>query len=173
MDIAELLEHARVRADCVVLPPVSLPLVRRDDERLPDGVREFYEGCGGAVLFAGQARELTVLPPDEVVPANPVIFGEPVESDAVSRAAYLIARTAGGDHLTVDMSASRGGRVYDSFHELHGVAGEWPVVAPSFADFLTEVWEAPGALPYWLPQARPEGRLFPDAYDEAAGCATD
>lgn len=166
MDIAELLGHARLRADCVVLPPVSLPLVRRDDERLPDGVREFYEGCGGAVLFAGQARELTLLPPDEVVPANPVIVGDPGEEDAVSRAAYLIARTPGGDHLSVDMSERRGGRVYDSFHELHGVVGGWPVIAPSFEDFLTESWQAPGALPYWLPESGAEVRTFPDAYDE-------
>jgi hypothetical protein len=167
VDITELLERARLRADCVVLPPVSLPLVRRDDERLPDSVREFYEGCGGAVLFAGQARELTLLPPDEVVPANPVIVGDPGEADAVSRAAYLIARTPGGDHLSVDMSARRGGRVYDSFHELHGVAGSWPVIASSFDAFLTEVWEAPGALPYWLEESGAAGRAFPDAYDGA------
>lgn len=169
MDIAELLEHARLRADCVVLPPISVPVIRRDDERLPDGVREFYDGCGGVVLFAGQARELTILPPDEVVAANPVLVGDPGEADAVSRAAYLIARTPGGDHLTVDMSVPRGGRVYDSFHELHGVVGGWPVIAPSFEAFLTEVWEASGALPYWLPEAGPEGRVFPDAYDERAG----
>lgn len=166
MDIADILERARLRADCEVLPSVSLPLVRRDDERLPAGVREFYEHCGGAVLFVGQARELTLLPPDEVVPANPTIVGDPGEEDAVSRGAYLIARTPGGDHVSVDMSAPRGGRVYDSFHELHGVVGSWPVIASSFEDFLTEVWQAQGALPYWLGESRVEGRVFPDAYDE-------
>ncbi|GAA2569900.1 MULTISPECIES: SMI1/KNR4 family protein [Microbacterium] len=165
MDIAELLERARSRTDCVVLPPASIPFVQRGDERLPDSVRQFYEGCGGAVLFVGQAREVTLLAPEEVVPANPVLVGDAGEEDAVSRAAYLIARTPGGDHLSVDMSASRGGRVYDSFHELHGVAGGWPVIAPSFADFLTEIWEAPGALPYWLGESHAAGRVFPDAYD--------
>lgn len=172
MDIAELLEHARLSADCAVLPPASMPVVRRDDERLPDGVRRFYEGCGGAVLFAGQARELTLLPPEEVVPANPVIVGDSGDEDAVSRAAYLIARTPGGDHLSLDMSVPRGGRVYDSFHELHGVVGGWPVIAASFEDFLTEVWQTRGALPYWLPESGSEGRVFPDAYDEVAGRAT-
>ncbi len=166
MDIAELLERARLRTDCEVVPPTSLPRVQRGDERLPDSVREFYEGCGGAVLFVGQARELTLLPPDEVVPANPIIVGDPGEADAVSRAAYLIARTPGGDHLSVDLSASRGGRVYDSFDEFHGVVGSWPVIAASFEAFLTAVWETPGALPYWLGESGPEGRVFSDAYDE-------
>ncbi|MDY0828331.1 SMI1/KNR4 family protein [Microbacterium sp. BG28] len=166
MDIADILDRARAHTDCVVLPPVALPVVRRDDERLPDGVREFYERCGGAVLFAGQAREVTVLPPDEVVQANPVLVGAAGEEDAVSRAAYLIARTPGGDHLTIDMSARRGGRVYDSFHELHGVAGSWPMIAPTFEGFLTEVWESQGALPYWLAEFRASKRVFPDAYGD-------
>ncbi|CAN3703080.1 Antitoxin YokJ [Microbacterium sp. MM2322] len=166
MSIPDVLARAQAHPQCTFLPTDSHIIVRREDERVPDDAAQFYALCGGAVLFAGSPGELTILRPDEVIPANPVIVGDPGDDDEVSRSTYLIARTSTGDLLSIDLSMLRNGRIYDSFHEVHGVVGSWPVIAPSFAAFLEQVWAGQGSLAYWLPEAGPPGRAFPDAYDE-------
>jgi hypothetical protein len=66
----------------------------------------------------------------------------------------------------VDLSVDRPGRVLDSFSELHGVVGSWPVIAPSFEAFLVSVWQTRGDHLYWAPPSGTLELLFPDAYAE-------
>ncbi|MDA3804460.1 SMI1/KNR4 family protein [Clavibacter sp. CT19] len=166
MRLLDVMTEARLHSACVVLPPTSLPHVRDRMETLPADLMTFYRSCGGATLFTGQAGEVQVLPPEQVVPANPVIAGDPGWDDPTSRSAYLVARTSSGEFITVDLSVDRAGRVLDSFYELHGVVDSWPVIAPSFEAFLSSVWQTRGDHLYWAP---PSGTLrphFPDAYAE-------
>lgn len=111
MSIADIVEQARTHLRCTVLPPDSRVVARREDAHVPNDVAQFYALCGGVELFAGHPGELTILPADEVVPANLVVVGDAGDNDEVSRSAYLIARTSNGDFLSVDLSAARNGRI--------------------------------------------------------------
>ncbi|MBT1634184.1 SMI1/KNR4 family protein [Clavibacter tessellarius] len=161
MRLLDVMTEARLHSGCAVLPPTSLPRLRDDIETLPADLVTFYRSCGGATLFMGQAGEVQVLAPEDVIPANPVIAGDPGWDDPTSRSAYLVARTSSGEFVTVDLSVDRPDRVLDSFSELHGVVGSWPVIAPSFEAFLVSVWQTRGDHLYWAPRAAPSSCSSP------------
>jgi hypothetical protein len=77
MRLLDVMTEARLHSGCAVLPPTSLPRLRDDIETLPADLVTFYRSCGGATLFMGQAGEVQVLAPEDVIPANPVIAGDP------------------------------------------------------------------------------------------------
>jgi len=164
MQLLDVLEEARRRSDCVILPPTSQPHAHRSDEAVPADVLTFYESCGEATFFAGTTGEMRILSPERVVPANPTIVGDPGDDDPVSRSSYLIASNSTGDFVTVDMSVERGGRLYDSFYELHGVVGSWPVIAASFTTFIWDVWQTQGEYLFWTSERHE--KPFPDAYGQ-------
>jgi hypothetical protein len=164
MRLLDVLDEARRRSDCVILPPTSQPHAHRSGEAVPADVLTFYKSCGGATFFAGTTSEVRILGPEQVVPANPVIVGDPGDDEPVSRSSYLIAQNGNGDFITVDMSFERGGRIYDSFYELHGVVGSWPVIAASFTTFIFDVWQTQGESLFWTSERHE--RSFPDAYGQ-------
>jgi len=160
MTIRELLATIAADSACQVRPQAGLPRVE-DGHRLPDDVLEFYGLCGGIDLFPDREYSTFVLPPTEVVPANPVIVGQRVEGDR-SEDWYLIAQDGNGDYLTLDCSAERAGRCYDSIHETHGLVGQTPVIARSFTELLARCYANGGGYPYWL---RDGFVSLGDAYD--------
>lgn len=117
--------------------------------RLPDDVVAFYTECGGADLFLGKDFELRICTPGELVPSNPEIMGEQVPDDITS-SWYIVARGGSGEYISIDLHPDRLGLCYDSFHEVHGVAGSCPVVATSFTDLLRRLLAADGGHWYWL-----------------------
>ena len=70
--------------------------------------------------------------------------------------------TDNGDYLGIDLDPERLGRCYDSHHEIHGLAGECPVIALSFSEFVG-LLEAQAA--YWTLESF---HSYGDAYDEAS-----
>ena len=128
---------------------------------MPDDVREFYRVAGGAVLFPGSNYDYSIVGPEEVCPANPVL-GVDSEDGDISDAWYIIAVDSGGEHLTIDFDSARLGRCYDSFHETHGVTGSMPIVARSFTELLQRLLDNRGEYPYWL---RDDFASMGDAYD--------
>ncbi|GCE19832.1 SMI1/KNR4 family protein [Dictyobacter kobayashii] len=127
-------------------------------------MKQFYTICGGISLFNGPDGEyspLIIVPPTCCVLANPVIIGETVEDD-ITASWYIIGDDTGSDYLTIDFSKERFGRCYDSFHETHGLSGDCPVIATSFTDLLSRLYNNEGQYWYWL---RPDFVPLGDAYD--------
>lgn len=161
MDITEILVLLRGLDDCVVLPPAGEPNVLTP-LALPSDVLNFYKLCGGVTLWEDSPYGLVIVPPNEFVPANPVIVGTPCPDDITSTW-YILARDRNRNHITIDCAEARMGRCYDSSFDRHGIIGSCPIIAFSFEDFLRQVLASKGEYWYWL-----QSGFVPlgDAYDE-------
>lgn len=160
MDMRGLITRIQATLDCQVLAPVGIPILH-EGHLFSDDLRTFYTLCGGIRLFEGRDYAVTIVPPIQFVVANPVIVGEVVEDD-ISSTWYIIADDGNGDYLTIDLSRERLGRCYDSFFDRHGVGGSCPIIATSFTDLLTRLFENQGQYWYWL---RSDFVPLGDAYD--------
>lgn len=159
MDVSQLLELLRRSPECEVAAPRGLPELR-DGLELPHDLTEFYLECGG-LLFTSSG--VSVATPQRFLPINEVVLGERVQDDP-SDAWYLLAEsgvTATSERVCIDLRPIYRGRCYDSFWDRHGVAGSMPVVALSFRDFLTRLWEVRDV--FWRPSQLAQAG---DAYDE-------
>jgi hypothetical protein len=70
MDIDEIISNIAGNPHCSVVPPHGVPIVS-SGHILPDDLKDFYSRAGGASLFLSSAYGLSIVGPDEVVPANP------------------------------------------------------------------------------------------------------
>lgn len=161
MTVKELLEKIGNDPECEVLPPKGVPECV-ENCRLPDDVREFYELCGGAVLFRSADYPLEIAGSEDFQLANPVIVGELCPED-ISSQWYIVVSDLEGDYLTIDLSEERNGRCYDSFWDRHGVVGSCPIIAKSFTELLSRLYEMRGEYLYW---AEDDFEPLGDAYDE-------
>jgi hypothetical protein len=161
LTIGELVSLIRTLPDCRVFPPCGLPNIE-PRYQLPKDVWEFYRLCGGLVLFEHAQYSVQVVPPQEFVPANPVIVGERCEYDR-SADWHIFAHHEGGDYLTIDLNPARLGLCYDSFHETHGLVGDCPVIGRSFTETLACLVENRGDYWYWL---KDDHEPLGDAYDD-------
>ncbi len=162
MTVDDLLVIIATDASCQVRPPKGEPRLE-PEHALPQDVSRFYQLCGGIDLFPAREYSVFILPPGEVVLANPVLVGQRVEDDR-SDSWYLVAHNGNGDHLTLDCGRERAGQCYDSFHETHGLVGQTPVIARSFMELLMRCYNMHGGYPYWL---RDDFVPLGDAYDNA------
>jgi hypothetical protein len=161
MNIDTLVSRIRVTQGCKVHDPIGLPMLSGKNV-LPDDLKMFYTLCGGMSLFEDRAYPLSIVPPNRFVLANPIIIGEIVEDD-ISATWHIIGDDANGDYITIDVSAERPGRCYDSFNDCHGVAGSCPIIATSFTDLVSRLYENRGQYWYWL---RPDFVSLGDAYGQ-------
>jgi hypothetical protein len=152
--ILPVLNAIRDTPGCIVHPPTGLPPIR-DEHILPEDVREFYMSCGGVDLFPDAPFSVTIVPPDKVVLANPVIIGNWEEdklransADDISWSWYIIAESSNSQYITIDLSPERLGYCYDSFWELH--PGDSAIIATSFTDLLMHLLANRGQHWYWL-----------------------
>jgi hypothetical protein len=162
MNIDELITQMRATSGCQVFPPQGLP-IPQPEYRLPDDLRRFYTLCGGLSLFEKADYALVIVPPARFVLANPVIVGELAGDNDISSSWYIVAEGGNGDYLTIDLSRERLGRCYDSFFDRHAVAGSCPIIARSFTELVTRLYENRGGYWYWL---RPDFISLGDAYDD-------
>jgi hypothetical protein len=144
---------------CAVNPSVGLPVIP-GGLSLPEDLRLFYEVCGGVELFRDEGYSMEIVPPGEFCRANPVIVGDPCEDDQSFD--WFIVGRSGLQVVTVDLSAERLGRCYDSFWDRHGLVGECTVIAKDFSEFLVRYFESDGKYLYWL---EPDFVNYGDAYD--------
>ncbi len=159
MNIELLVKEIKSIPGCAVNPPCGEPKVA--PFRLPEDLRQFYDVCGGVVLYAGSGYAVTIVPPEQVKQANLIIVGDDCEDD-LSSSWYIIAKDANSEYLSIDLAQNRLGRCYDSFYEGHAVPGSCPIIATSFSDLLSRLFENKGQHWYWL---RPEFESVGDAYD--------
>lgn len=160
MSVVGLIERVRGLSDCEVSPAGGLPQIEPPFV-LPDDLKGFYELCGGLTLYKDSSYTVVFVPPDRVVPANPVIVGEAGETD-ISASWHILVEDTNGDYLTIDLNPMRLGRCYDSFYDRHGVPGSCPIIAQSFCELLERLIENGGEHWYWL---RPGFSPIGDAYD--------
>lgn len=162
MDLPDVLRRIAADDACKLLPPSGMPAVA-SEHRIPEDVLEFYRVAGGAALFSGSNYDYSIVGPKEVRPANLVMGLDSGGSD-ISDAWYIIATDGEGEYLTIDLDLARLGKCYDSFHEIHGVAGSMPIIARSFTELLQRLLDNRGEYPYWL---RDDFAKLGDAYDDA------
>ena len=158
--IEVLLKRVAAIFDCTVRPAVGQPMIS-EPHSLPGDLAKFYELCGGVILYENAACSVSVVPPQEIAPANPVIRGEQIEGD-ISASWYILADDLNGDYFTIDLSRERLGRCYDSFWDSHAQVGDSKIVAESFTDFLTRMLDNAGRHWYFL---QPDFVSLGDAYD--------
>ncbi|WP_167280571.1 SMI1/KNR4 family protein [Paenibacillus lupini] len=157
----ELIEDIKRIEDCKVLPPSNQPILFNYNHILPADLRRFYELCGGITLFESASYAMTIVQPNDFVLANPVIVGELCEYDRSSDW-YVIGTDGSSQYITIDLSYGRCGKCYDSFYEVHGVAGSNAIIANSFTDLLRQLLESKGQYLYWVED---DFEALGDAYD--------
>jgi antitoxin YokJ len=160
MTIDDQLAEIAADAACRVREPEGEPRLE-PEHTLPPDVRRFYQLCGGVDFFPNRDYPLFVLPPREVVLANPIIVGQRIEGDR-SGSWYLLVHDGNGDYLTLDCGSLRTGWCYDSFHETHGLVRQTSVIARSLSELLERCYANCGVYPYWL---RADFVSLGDAYD--------
>jgi antitoxin YokJ len=158
--IKSIISGISASSNCKVIDATGLPtLLGRG--RLPPELIDFYNLCGGIELCFGSEYSLKIVTPSQFRPANIEIFGERIEDD-ISSSWYVVAEGRSGEYVSVDLSADRCGRCYDSYVDRHGVAGSCPVIALSFGEFLERCWARLGSRFYWLED---QFQSYGDAYD--------
>ncbi|MDT3443601.1 MULTISPECIES: SMI1/KNR4 family protein [unclassified Pseudofrankia] len=160
MAIAPLVGRASRAVGCRVYPPAG-PATPPADLRIPEDLAAFYEICGGVDLYANHDYALSIVGPNDLRSANIAILGEDYPGD-ISSSWYTIGVTPDREYLSIDLSARRNGRCYDSFHEVHGLVGSCPIIASSFTELLERLLESSGGRWYWLD---PDFVDLGDAYD--------
>jgi antitoxin YokJ len=158
--IVQVLAQIAATKACLLLPPAGQPSLPPGTP-LPADLGAFYSEAGGARLFAGAEYPFTILGPSFVAPTNLRLLGHAKTGD-ISDHWFTIAEDGNGDFLSIDLSASRLGRCYDSFHETHGVVGSTPIIATSFTELLCRLLANGGTHPYWLAS---DFSSLGDAYD--------
>ena len=141
-------------ANCRCFPSKGIPTVM-EGHKLPEEVRLFYRLSGGLELFTDRRFGFRIVSPEEVVTANPVIFGafyndHRLEFDEdTSSSWYIIARGKDpGQIISIDCGLQRNGFCYDSFWEVHASRNA-KIVARGFADLVVNLFEAQGTNLYW------------------------
>jgi hypothetical protein len=158
--ISALISNLQSTAACHVEARRGRPLLG-SGHVLPSDLAEFYDRCGGATLFVSAPYSATILPPERLVLANPVIVGRQFEED-ISASWYLIMEDANGNYVSIDLHPKRLGRCYESFFDTHGVAGSCPTVARTFESLLAQLLAGKGERWFWM---QPGFEPLSDAYD--------
>ncbi|MFK7823422.1 MAG: SMI1/KNR4 family protein [Oligoflexales bacterium] len=146
---------------CIMYPPNNETLTVGQNHKIPQDLKQFFDRCGGAILFEGSDYEMEILSPQSIVPANPLIVGELCEKD-ISSSWYVIAKDCDGQYLTIDFNELRLGRCYESFTDSHGLVGDCPIIAKSFSDLIDQLLIAKGRYCYWTEKSF---KSLGDAYD--------
>jgi len=164
----DLLRRIQTTPSCRVESPVGLPTIR-SSLCLPDDVQEFYSLCGGVFLAEHTPYAMALVAPSSFTLANPVVLGNIIVQaqklqgeDDISWSWYIMATCGNGEYLVIDLNKERLGRCYDGFHETYGLVGQTPIIARSFTELLTRLYENRGQYWYWL---RPDFVSPGDAYD--------
>jgi antitoxin YokJ len=150
--VRSLIEAARTTPECIVHSPRGLPKID-PHHQLPNDVQEFYRLCSGVDLYTRSAYGVSLVPPNRVVVANPVILVGVTPADLEATRGedhwswYIIGEAPNALYVTIDLHPERLGRCYDSHWELHPSDSE--EIATSFTELFRRLLESRGGLWYW------------------------
>ena len=159
-NIRALLDLLATDPTCTILEAKGYPDLP-DGLSLPADVSEFYKLCGGLQLHRAMPYSFELVEPVNFVRANPVIADTEGQGD-ISYDWFIIAKNGGEQYITIDLNPLRLGRCYDSFWDIHAIAGSCPIIAESFLELLNYLVEAKGDSLYWHKQSF---KPFGDAYE--------
>lgn len=168
MSLEALLTRIKGTSDCEAYPIEGLPVIKKEHV-LSGDMKEFYKLCGGVSLFKHQPKRFCIVSPGNVVLANPILEPDMSQeqrdmiADDISWSWYIIAHDWGGNYLTIDLSQERLGRCYNSFIGYHAMPGYCPIIAQSFTELVTRLYESQDTQPYW---DEADFVSLGDAYDE-------
>lgn len=148
--IRALVDQVAGDPNCTVFKAKGYPNLP-DNLGLPADLIEFYSLCGGLRLYNNMPYSFELVEPTNFVRANPVIADTEGQDDP-SYTWFIIATNGGEQYITIDLDPLRSGRCYDSFWEIHAVAGSCPIIAESFLELLNYLVEAKGESLYWQNQ---------------------
>lgn len=166
-EIIQVLAQIQNSSDCLIYPSEGLPKIK-STLILPDDLQEFYQLCGGLSLFRSSSYTIDIVPPDRFLLANPVLFTGIGEEDLfnsredISWSWYIIGEGENGQYITIDLAQERLGKCYDSFWERHAMPGYSQIVAKSFTELLSRLFENQGKHWYWILS---NYGCYGDAYD--------
>ena len=129
---------------------------------LPKDLKYYLENYSSMTLFQNTDYSIKIVGFSEFKRANPIIVGEDVEDD-ISHNWYIISDDGNSQYITIDLAKERLGRCYDSFWDIHGVAGSQAIIAKSFTELLEHLYFAKGNFLYWMD---PSFKSYGDAYDD-------
>jgi hypothetical protein len=153
MNIVDIIKEIYNTPGCRVHSPSVLPAVE-SQHIVPEDVRVFYTQCGGVSLFEEETYSTTIVSPQKILLANPVILSgltkEELESTKPDLAWswYIIAECPNAQYITIDFDPQRLGRCYDSFWDRH--PSDSVVIATSFTHLLANLLSSRGQYWYWL-----------------------
>lgn len=131
--------------DCHIIPPLKNYQTKLN---LPNDLKEFYQYCNGVELFFERDYGYKILGIDEIKRTDLSIFGE-LLFDEPSIYWYNIAENDNGDYICIDLSNKNHGICYDAFYETYGLIDDMPIIANSFSDLLSRLYQNNGNYPYW------------------------
>ncbi len=152
MEIENLVKQVKHLTNCVVFPPIGIPVLP-EEYHLPNDLNHFYDLCGGMILFENTAFPTYVVSPQDLVVANPVIFSGVDNSDLtatkgdLSWSWYLIGKGPNSQFITIDLAPERLGMCYDSFWDRHPRDSD--IIAHSFTELLSGLLKTRGEYYYW------------------------
>lgn len=133
---------------CVVYPASGRPIVEIK-YRIPEDLYEFYRLCGGVSLYRASNYSIDIVKPIEFVLSNINILGERYPDD-ISSDWFIICKSGLEQAISIDLNEKRLGRCYDSFHEVHAVAGSCKVLSMNFTELLKNLYDSNGDYWFWL-----------------------
>jgi antitoxin YokJ len=161
----DLLDKIRNTPDCLVDAPAGMPLIQ-PEHVLPNDLKEFYQLCGGLVLYDSSEYFFSIVPPQDFLLSNTGILyldkeSFPTLKDEISWSWYVIGKGDSGEYISIDLEPIRLGRCYFSIWETHAMKGYAPIIADTFTDLLVRLLANKGDGWYWK---QPDFELR-DAYD--------
>ncbi|MGJ4856823.1 SMI1/KNR4 family protein [Labrys sp. KB_33_2] len=156
----EILSIISKNPRCRLYPATGLPTVAKG-HIIPDDLLSFYKICGGVDFFYDSLYSMSIVPPGELILSNIKIIGQNYEEDR-SSSWYIIAKSGEEQFVSIDLGSERNGRCYDSFHEIHGVAGSSKILSYNFEDLVKRIYDSNGDYWYWL---KKDFSYLGDAYD--------
>jgi hypothetical protein len=151
MDMAALIRRIQQTPGCRVYPPNGLPVIGREHS-FPTDMHDFYQVCGGVSLFEDAGYYVNIVPPQNLLLANPIIVKSEsstlIDGNDISWSWYIIAESHSSQYISIDLSPERLGRCYDSFWDIH----PWnsTLIALSFSELLSRLLANQGQHWYWL-----------------------
>lgn len=167
----ELIKKVTLLSNCRVLPSVGVVDLPKE-YIIPEDLIEFYELCGGMVLFENSPYAVKIVSPQEFKNANYEILGSEIVASEIEKGTYeneiskdwfIIADLFNSDYIVIDVNKERLGQCYKAFWDSYPEVGSSTIIAKTFKELLEKLIENNGSYWYFM---RDEFVSYGDAYDD-------
>ena len=157
--ILELIAQIIEDTNCTVVANTTAASTLPDN--LPEDLQQYFLRYGPIHLFSESDCPMTVVSWNNFQQANKVILDENIDDD-ITNNWFVIGIGPNSQYVSIDLSKARLGYCYDSFWDRYGLIGDMPIIAKSFSEFLSRLYQGGGNY-YWLES---QFESYGDAYDD-------